>query len=128
MYAETDFYLALLKDDDWLKKNALRIYDQYKYEIWTSQMTIQELLLYTNKYKKDPVAILDSFYNITEDVREVNMSQSFFLFSTHIMSRYGATPFDAMHAAAAQEDGTIISSDSIYDKIGLKRIKLEEKP
>lgn len=124
MYAETDFYLALLKEDDWLKENATNILNKYKQEIWTSQITTQELTLYAYKYKKDPTTFLDSFCN-SANVVDVTLNRTFFLIATHIMHRYGATPFDAMHAVIAKEDGTIVSSDSIYDKMGLKRIALE---
>ena len=125
MYAETDFYLALLKEDDWLKENSLVIFNRHNDAIWTSHLTSQELLLYANKYKRDPVELLDSFYGIAR-VADVMISKEMFLLASHMMARYGTTPFDAMHAAIAKEDGTIISSDSIYDKMGLKRIKLEK--
>ena len=36
----------------------------------------------------------------------------------------GATVFDAFHAALCE--GTIISSDHIFNDLGIKRIKIEE--
>ena len=126
MYAETDFYLAFLKERDWLKENALKIYSKYKEDIWTSQITTQELLMYAYRYKINPITFLDSFYDMA-DVVDVKLNGDFFLFTVHVMNNYSTTPFDAMHAVVASEDGTIISSDSIYDRIGLKRIKLEER-
>lgn len=124
MYAETDFYLALLKESDWLKQNAERLYRQYRDEMWTSQITAQELLLYARKHTIRAPDLLDAFYDLARVV-EVDVDAGFLTATAHTMDTYNTTPFDAMHAMAAREDGIIISSDSVYDRIGLKRIRLE---
>ena len=54
LYADTDFFLALIKKDDWLKKNAEKIYKKYKNELWTSTLTLKELLLLAYRDNKDP--------------------------------------------------------------------------
>jgi len=41
------------------------------------------------------------------------------------INKYGLNVFDAFHAASGTGE-IIISSDSAYDKIGMKRLKLEE--
>ena len=41
------------------------------------------------------------------------------------INKYGLNVFDAFHAASSIGE-IIISSDSAYDKIGMKRLKLEE--
>ena len=43
-----------------------------------------------------------------------------------LMNKYNFTTFDAFHAMLCEGD-IIISSDKIYDKIGLKRVKIEER-
>lgn len=126
MYAETDFILALIKGKDWLKDNAEFLYEKYKNEIWSSQITLQELMLYCYKNKIDSLTVSEETVKLIR-IKSVPINYEYLVASSHIMNRYNASPFDAMHAIAAKEDGTIISSDSIYDKIGLKRIKLEEK-
>lgn len=125
MYAETDFYLALIKPNDWLGKRASKLYAEHKDQIWTSQLTSQEILLYSNKNKLNPIAVLSSFYEVA-NVIDIGLKHDYFLSVVHVMEKFKVTPFDAMHAIIAAHDGLIISSDSIYDKIGLKRIKLEE--
>ncbi len=120
-----DFILALIKESDWLKDKSEEIYDKHKSEIWSSQITLQELMLYCYKNKVDPVGTTEESSKLIR-ITEVPMNYEKMLMVSHIMRRYGATPFDAMHAVAAKEDGQIISSDSIYDKIGFKRIKLED--
>ncbi len=39
MYAETDFLLALIKDNDWLGEAAETVYRTRRDELWTSQCT-----------------------------------------------------------------------------------------
>ncbi|MDS0299421.1 hypothetical protein NDI76_11775 [Halogeometricum sp. S1BR25-6] len=39
MYAETDFLLALIKDEDWLGEAAETVYREHRDELWTSQFT-----------------------------------------------------------------------------------------
>ncbi|WP_240911842.1 hypothetical protein [Thermococcus sp. M36] len=53
----TDFFLALLKPNDWLKDNAKRIYERYKGDITTSETTFIELLLLAKRFNLDPVRI-----------------------------------------------------------------------
>ena len=125
MYADLDFVLAICKTDDWLKEKAARIYNEHKNEIWTSNLTVQEALLYAKKHALEPSIIVQAIYYAFE-VRPIRFSRENYLEIAEIMREHGATPFDAMHAIAAKEDGTIISSDDMYDRIGLKRIKLEE--
>src|SRR3989338_2005777 len=126
MYAETDFILALVKESDWLKNNAESIYEKYNDEIWGSQILLQELMLYSYKNKLDTVTIIEETVNLIK-IKNISINYEYIIASSHIMSNYKASPFDSMHAVLARQDGVIISSDSVYDKIGLKRIKLEEK-
>jgi len=124
MYAETDFFLALLKHEDWLKTNAEKIYGEHKDKIWTSTHTLTELMLLAYRDGKDPLEMVERASNLVE-VREPQIGVAGYLSACYVMKKYGATPFDALHAVYCGGD-EIISSDKKYDVIGLKRIKLEE--
>jgi len=123
MYAETDFFLALLKEEDWLKKNAERIYRDHKNEIWTSTHTLTELMLLAYREGKDPLELVEKASNLVE-IREPQIGVGGYLSACYVMKKYGVTPFDALHAIYCGED-EIISSDRKYDKIGLRRVRLE---
>ena len=126
MYAELDFILALSKEEDWLKQKAEQLYKKHKTEIWTSQFTIEEAFICSKKLNRNPLDLVNDIYDLFE-VINVQLDIEGYAETAFIMSKYNSTPFNSLHAIAAKNDGTIISSDSIYDKIGLKRIKLEEK-
>lgn len=116
MYADTDFFLALLKGSDWLKQNALRVLENYKHEITTSEATFIELMLLSDKYKLDPVEVTSSVMALINTTNPVYLQAAFYV-------KRGVRPFDAFHAAHAGKE--IISSDRVYDKLELHRIKLE---
>ncbi|HIJ97569.1 TPA: PIN domain-containing protein [archaeon] len=124
MYAETDFLLSLFKKEDWLKKKAENIYNKHKDELWTSTITVLEMLLWARREGYDPNEVIDAINSLVE-VRETLLDKQTLLIAANFMKEYKMTPFDSMHAVLCGED-TIISSDQKYDLIGLKRIKLEE--
>lgn len=43
LYVETDFLLALIKDDDWLRERAESIYEA-RHGLWTHRDTLVELM------------------------------------------------------------------------------------
>jgi len=47
-----------------------------------------------------------------------------FLLAAHYMKEAQAKTFDSLHAAYCGKD-KIISSDKVFDKLGLERVKLE---
>jgi len=53
MYVETDFLLALIKDDDWLGEAAESVYRERREELWTSGLTLIELLLVAYREGRD---------------------------------------------------------------------------
>ncbi|AMM53360.1 PIN domain-containing protein [Pyrococcus kukulkanii] len=117
IYADTDFFLALLKPQDWLKENAKRILKEYGGQITTSVATFIELMFLSKKFNLDPVELTVSVMEICK-IRDERLIKAA-LYIKH----YGLTVLDAFHAAFSE--GVIISSDSVFDKIGLKRIRLE---
>lgn len=112
-YADTDFFLAILKNSDWLKDNAEQILKDHKIE--TSEATYIELMLLSKKYNLDCI-------EITKDVMAIcDENSSIYLIASEYIKN-GMGVFDAFHAAHC--NGEIISSDHIYDEFNIKRIKL----
>ncbi|BCU66589.1 hypothetical protein HS7_00260 [Sulfolobales archaeon HS-7] len=117
VYADTDFFLALLKDKDWLKRKASSLLREYEYNITTSLATYLELMLLSKKFGLDPVKVSASVMEITKSFDERILKAS-------ILISQGMGVFDAFHAAFSE--GKIISSDHIYEEFGYTRIKLED--
>lgn len=122
-FADTDFLVALIKNDDWLKESASSIYQIYKGQIWTSPSVIIELLFICNRWDLKPEKVVSDIYALI-DVRDLELATA--LLAAHYISEKKATILDSLHAAYAQHD-IIISSDSIYDKLGLERLKLRKE-
>ncbi|ADC65552.1 PilT protein domain protein [Ferroglobus placidus DSM 10642] len=118
IYADTDFFLALLKEKDWLKERAKRLLKEYEGQITTSAITFIELALIAKRYGLDVVRIFTSVMTLCGIDDERLLKAAIFI------RDYGLGVFDAFHAAYC--GGKIISSDSSYDKVGIERIKLEE--
>jgi len=122
-YVETDFFLAILKEDDWLKSKAQELYQKYQGQLWTSPPVITELLLICKEFGLDPEKVIVHVFQIVE-VKYID--EGIALQAAHYIKKQKTTVFDALHAAYVQDD-VIISSDKIYDKLNLSRIKLEEE-
>ncbi len=121
-FVDCDFLLALIKDSDWLKEKATKLYDKHNGSLWTSGYVIAELLLICKKFNLDPEVIVVNVYR-TVEVR--GLEETTALLAAHYIKEKKVNVFDALHAAHAQFD-EIISSDPVYDELGLDRIKLEE--
>ncbi|MDE1824965.1 MAG: PIN domain-containing protein [Candidatus Micrarchaeota archaeon] len=107
MYADTDFFLAMLKSRDWLKASAIKAYGTYKGSIHTSETTFVELMLLSHKYGLDPVQVVADVMAITKT------SDTTYLKAAYFIKENKVSVFDAFHAAHAGKE--IISSDSVYD-------------
>lgn len=119
MYADLDFWLALVKDDDWLADRAEHLLDEHEGDLEVSLATFIELFLveerYTFERERAVTAMLElATYPGNPDV--------VYQASENIAA--GLNTFDAFHAALSR--GTIISSDGAYDGLdGVERIRLE---
>ena len=113
IYADTDFFLALLKEGDRLHNKALEILEKYKGRITTSIITFVELGLVSKKYNLDVLKVFQAVMAICniDDAR---------LLKATLYIKEGVGVFDAFHAAFAGEE--IISSDHVYDRLGLRRV------
>ena len=68
IYADTDFFLALLKPRDWLKNRAREILEEYRGRITTSEVTFIELMLLAKRYNLDPVRVTASVMAIVVSI------------------------------------------------------------
>ncbi|MBI2139766.1 PIN domain-containing protein [Candidatus Woesearchaeota archaeon] len=122
MFADTDFLLALVKPSDWLKGNAVDILKGHKEEIITSVSCLLEFGIVCQRIGLNVVkSYVDLFalLPLLEEHRQLTLEAAFYV------EKYHFNIFDAFHASFCG-DGIIISSDKIYDKIGLKRVPLEK--
>ncbi|MGQ4554874.1 PIN domain-containing protein [Halobellus sp. GM3] len=112
MYAETDFLLALIKDEDWLGEAAETVYREHRNELWTSQFTLIELLLVAYREDRDTDRVIANAASLVEvrgDVDTVVKASTY-------VEDHGFTPFDALHLVESEGD-TIVSSDDTYEGV-----------
>src|SRR6056297_3533456 len=112
MYAETDFLLALIKDDDWLGEAAETVYRNHRNKLWTSQFTLIELLLVAYREERDTERVVTNAASLVEvrgDVETVVAAATY-------VEDHGFTPFDALHLVESNGD-TIVSSDNTYEEV-----------
>jgi len=120
VYADTDFFLALVKKDDWLRKNAeIKLEEIDKIE--TSLTTFIELCLIAKRYD---FKLEEAAAEIMQ-IAETDFDENIVFQAIHYQKSEGLNTFDAFQAA--KSNGKIISSDKEFDKLDIERIKLEEK-
>ena len=118
MYADTDFWVALLKDDDWLAERAVEVLDEHRDDLEVSLVTFVELFLIEERYSFDRETAVTSVLELASyDGDEDPIYQA----SAYVDD--GLNTFDAFHAALA-DDG-IVSSDQAFDRIDVERVELE---
>jgi len=59
------FTLSIIKNEDWLKRKASLILQEYKNDISTSIATFIEILLISKKFSLDPIKVTTSIMEIT---------------------------------------------------------------
>ena len=109
MYAETDFLLAVIKDEDWLGDAAETVYRDRRDELWTSQFTLIELLMVAYREERDSERVVSNAATLVEirgDVETVVTAATY-------VEDHGFTPFDALHLVESNGDA-IVSSDDTY--------------
>lgn len=121
IYADTDFFIALVKDDDWLQRSAAEIALENEGQIYTSRATLLELLVISNRFEFDRMEAL----TYALELAAVPEDEDVLFQAADYMEQDGLTAFDAYHAAYADED-PIISSDKSFDDITDDRIAIEE--
>ena len=121
VFVETDFLLAIAKDDDWLQERAETVLTQR--EVVTSAATYLEMLLVLERHQFDFVGL---FANLLEIVPVGSDRERQIVLKTVAYFEDGMAPFDAFHAATAEtRDHPIVSSDGAYDDADPERLLLE---
>jgi len=120
IYADTDFFIALVKDDDWLQERATTIAAENEGEIYTSRATLLELLMISERFDFDRMEAL----SYTLEIASVPEDETVLFQAADYMEQYGLTAFDAYHVAYADED-PIVSSDRSFDDVTDDRISIE---
>ncbi|HOW72580.1 MAG TPA: type II toxin-antitoxin system VapC family toxin [Phycisphaerae bacterium] len=124
VYADTDFIVALTKEPDWLKAPAEALLAKYPGEIWISPATLIELMLVSVRMNLDPVQAVRDALQVGK-LLEGN-PDTFVLAATYVKAKRAGV-FDALHAAYCGPKHSILSSDKVFDRLGLKRILLEQE-
>lgn len=122
MFADTDFILALVKDSDWLKENAVKILKENNGKINTSISVMIEVALMCKKFK---INVMNTFAHIFEIINVDEETYSVCMRAALYMEKYNLNVFDAFHASS-YKDEKIISSDDVYERVGIERVKLEK--
>jgi predicted nucleic acid-binding protein len=122
IYADTDFFISLVKDDDWLQERATTIATEHDGEIYTSRATLLELLLISDRFEFDRMEAL----SYALEIASVPEDETVLFQAADYMEQYDLTAFDAYHVAYANHD-PIISSDKSFDEVTDDRIPIEEK-
>ena len=119
MYADLDFWLALLKDDDWLAERAESLLDKYENELEVSLATFIELFLVEERFAFDRERAVTAILELATYDGDPNV-----VYQASENIDEGLNTFDAFHAALS--GGSIISSDRAYDELtSVNRIRLE---
>lgn len=120
-YVETDFLVALIKDDDWLQERAEAVLEED--DVITSRLTYLELLLVRERHEYDYVRLFANMLDLvpvgSDDERQIVLKAVGYY-------EDGMTPFDAFHAATAEtHELPIRSSDAAYRDVDPNRLPLE---
>ncbi len=128
-YADTDFFLALLKDSDWLKEKAKKIYEKNKNSIYISPFTVIELMIVCSR---ESIPLKETLLQISRIAGLTFVKWDLFFKAAEYIED-GASIFDALLMAFCKEseisfsqESEIISSDKIYEKFGFKVIDLKK--
>ncbi len=119
-YADTDFFIGLANSADRLHSASMAAYQTHKGRIYTSLAVIIEIAIVSVRSKRPVVQAVSDVISVAA-LHDAYIDKV--LAAAHLIDKYGMTVFDAFHAALC--GGEIISSDYVYNRIGIKRIKLE---
>lgn len=121
VFVETDFLLAISKDDDWLQERAEEALTDR--DVVTSPFAYLELLIVLERHQFDYVRL---FANLLDIVPVSNEKEQQVVLKAVAYFEDGMTPFDSFHAATAETRGfSILSSDKAYGDIDADRVPLE---
>src|SRR3989338_7419732 len=91
-YADTDFFLAIMKNSDWLKDKAKQIYEENKENLFVSPFTVAEIMIIC---KRENIPIKETILQISRMAKLENISWDIFFKSSDSIEN-GATIFDSL--------------------------------
>jgi predicted nucleic acid-binding protein len=121
-YADTDFFLALMKDSDWLKDKAKKVYQDNKDNLFVAPFTIAEVMIIC---KREEIPLKETLLQISRIAKMQSISWDVFLKACDYIEE-GATIFDSLLMAFCTKENEIISSDNIYEKFGFNVVDLKK--
>lgn len=129
MYVESDFLVALVKNDDWLQEAAMQAHEDES-DIHTSILAYAEVLVlfYSREQAEYEIDVPRAISNLLELVPvEPAQHEDAILAAAALLEEYDLTPFDALHAGVITTRGeSVLSSETAYDTVGLDRVPLDE--
>ncbi|WP_254542933.1 PIN domain-containing protein [Halomarina pelagica] len=121
VFVETDFLLAIAKDDDWLQERAEDVLDER--EVVTSPFAYLELLLVLERHQFNYVRL---FANLLDVVPVGDENEQQVVLKAVAYFEDGMTPFDSFHAATAETRSLpLLSLDKAYEDVDPERLPLE---
>lgn len=121
IYTDTDFLLALAKDDDWLQTRARAYRERFEGELTTSLATFIELFFLARRYELDRTRVILDTLEIVDPAVPDDL-----IFQADELVDEGFTIFDAFHASYALFEGLdMLSSDQDFDSLPIDRHPLE---
>ena len=125
MYVETDFLVALAKEDDWLRESAVTALEEHE-EIHTSILSYAEVLVlfYDRDSAEYEIDVARAITNLLELVPIAPAAhEEAVLAAASFIEEDGLTPFDALHAGlVTARDERVLSTEQDYDAVGLDRV------
>ncbi|MXR19114.1 PIN domain-containing protein [Halobacterium bonnevillei] len=123
VFVETDFLLAIAKEDDWLQERAEDVLDER--EVVTSPFAYLEMLIVLDRNQFDYVRL---FANLLEVIPVGSEDEKQVVLKAVTYFEDGMTPFDSFHAAIADTRGlALFSSDKAYEDADAERLSLEPR-
>ena len=123
IYADSDFFLGLLKDSDWLQQRAREVYLEYRGSIKVTPFTVVEVLIVC---QREGISLHETLLAMSRMVELEGSSWDVFFRASSFVEQ-GATIFDSLLMASCGDEGKIISSDRVYKKFGFGVIGLRER-
>ncbi|MBI4145794.1 PIN domain-containing protein [Candidatus Woesearchaeota archaeon] len=97
IYADTDFFLALIKPRNWLNQRAKELHEEHRHELVTSVTTVTEMLLVGHRFSLDPELVVGSIFSLVPRVTGIDCDTA--SAAAHLIKEKGLNVFDAFHAA-----------------------------
>lgn len=127
MYVESDFLVALVKRDDWLRDAAIEAIEE-RDDLHTSILAYAEVLVlfYSREESAYEIDAPRAITNLLELVPIVpDEHEEAVLAAAAFLDEYDMTPFDALHAGLVTvSGGRVLSTERDYDAIGIDRVPL----